>query len=109
MNLENVKKKLKEIRMSVKLSDTNHPKIAIASLCDVLQTLIVEIENLKRPKITLTSPEQTVPINTMDNPHEPYKPIKIPRKEKFIPTKNPKSPYEPSRVPRKRFNAGDAK
>ena len=91
MSLENVKKQLKAISRSVA---TGHPKIAIAELCGVLQALILEIEKIQNPKMTLLSTEQIPPIDT----------LQIPR----IPKKRTKSPYEPSRIPRKRFNAGDA-
>lgn len=96
-----MKKQLDAINKSVA---TGHPKIAIASLCAVIKALIVEIENLKRPKITLTSPEQTVPI---ENSPITCVPTKSPVEQENGPIEVP-GPREGWRDPQRRFNAGDA-
>lgn len=88
MSLDNIKKKLKAIDMSMDLSQTNSPKIAIAELCSVIQSLIVEIEKIQKPNMTLTA----------SIPRSPYLPEK-----RFT---NPPL-KRPNRT--RPINAGDAK
>ncbi len=90
-----MKKQLKAISKS---AATGHPKIAIASLCAVIQALVLEIEKIQSPKITLLSTEQTVPINTP--------PKARPQEEE---TERPMRTPPLNRPNRTRpFNAGDA-
>ncbi len=111
MNLGQVKKRLKEISQS---TGTKHPKTLIAELCGVIQSLIEVIEELKMPKITLTS-DQTVPIDTQQITIIPKE---RPQEEEEGPTEKP-GPGQRSRGPRRTpplirpnrtspFNAGDA-
>ncbi len=101
MSLAKVKALLASIDKS---TGTKHPKTLVNELCRAVQLLVVEIENLKRPKITLVSPEQVAPIDT---PQIPCAPTKSPREDESVTTEKP-GPIQRSRGPRRRFNAGDA-
>lgn len=101
MSLQDIMKQLQAINRA---SATGHPKIAIAELCGVIQALVLEIEKIQSPKLTiLTQADQPV-IPKIPETKQPAQPL-VPIKRDDRPLRTPPL-KRPSRI--RPLNAGDA-
>lgn len=98
MNVKEAKLKLAEITGSTNIK---HPKVLVAELCSVIKYLLDEIEDIKKPTMTLS---QTIPSGPNPSLCNPVKlpSVSIPlRRNRSAPISDPLEKH-------RRGNAGDA-